>query len=467
MANQHLTLRELIIECRLQLAQPYEGTLGSQVSYARFTEAVDELKLICNSAQRATAVTCCTPTTSLLRSNKVQIPVRSGVTEYALEDDYLDIDYLIYVKDGEEYPIYPSELRGFENEESYPYSRYHTYNDKRYKYYEVSGMSSQEKEVGVIRSESLNEVHDLYNDFNGVRIGDIVHNKSDGSQGAVTEIVPESEVLNASGTLEKTRPYLKVESLTGGKSNRFLQGDEYVVSSKEELNETLHVTPKVEFDEINAKIVDSNNNQFRSQEAFILHSLDVTINTIPDNIEPDDRLVIEVLQGNNLAVKDPASFVSKVGVEKGVNRVEFDEVTFSRGLLLEEDTDYTVRATIGMTELRVNAVTVWAYGSSDMMKLGYTRLPARMTNDYDVCELPPWSLGLFYVEAKIIATQKITRRPYPEPGLINERMYQKSLIENMLWSRAEKGTSHLNEGYRNTYINEGDRGFVHWWWGGY
>ena len=462
---QHVTLREAIVNLQFRLSQPTEGTLG-RINYSRFSEQVDELKLVCNEAQRAAAIRCCTPTTALLRSHKQRIQVISGATTYALKDDYLSTDYVKYLNKIGEYPVKPRDMKGFPPTETSERTIGYNNNSNRYRYYDVYGQGSQEKLVGVVREASLNEVRDNYATFDGIRAGDFVYNITDGSQGAVTNVIPSETTLDDENILTKTAVYLKIDSLTGGKANRFLQGDQYVIASVEELNELMHIYPKIEFEETTTKIVSANSAVWSAQEAFTLNTLDVTINTIPDHIEDDDRLVIELLQGTTLASTDPASFRSKLGVTKGVNRVTFDEAVFQSGIRIEEDTDYTVRATVGSWELTINAVDVYAYGTSDYLLHSYSRIPIKMEHENAVCEVPPWGLDLFYAEAKKLAAMKITRTIAADPGLEAECQIEHKKIENLLWARAEPGTSYLEREHYQSDINDADRNFVAYTIGG-
>ena len=462
---QHVTLREAIVNIQFRLSQPTEGTLG-RINYSRFSEQVDELKLVCNEAQRAAAIRCCTPTTALLRSHKQRIQVISGAETYALTDDYLSSDFVQYMNKIGEYPVRPRDMKNFPPTETAERTIGYYDNSMRYRYYDVRGMGSQEKLVGVIREDSLNEVRDNYATFDGIRPGDVIHNVTDGSQGAVMDVVPSETVLDNENNSVKTAVYLKIDSLVGGKANRFLQGDQYVVASVEELNELMHIYPKIEFEEITTKIVSAKSATWSSQEAFTLNTLDVTINTIPDHIEADDRLVIEVLRGTTLASTDPASFRSKLGVTKGVNRVTFDEAVFQSGIRIIEDTDYTIRATVGSWELTVNAVDVYAYGTSDYLLHSFSRIPGKMEHENSVCEVPPWGLDLFYAEAKKLAAMKITRTIAADPGLEAECQIEHKKIENLLWARAEPGTSNLESDHYQSDINDGDRNFVAYTIGG-
>ena len=486
---QHATLSELIVGVRFRLSDPREGTIG-RIPYDRFAGSVDEMKLLCNETQRVITVLCCGKETALLRSVNKRIQVVNGRVEYALPDDYLDMDFVDYIRAGNKSKILPRPLQEFPPDDRYEY--YQRSDRDRYKYYDVYGQGSVEKIVGVVRSNSLNKIYDPYNSFDGISVGDIVHNISDGSQGKITQVeivpgtvpppiikepCPEEEpvdedcpeegiqfafTVDEDCPEEETEPevevepaepvienysFIQVESLTGGKSNRFVQGDQYIVASSEELNETMHVYPKLgkEDDQTSTKVFSGNTCEFHVNEPFTLYAIDLTINKLPDGFEPDDRMVVEILLGSKLASEDPPSFVSKVGVDIGKNRVVFDEVNFQGGILMAEDTEYTVRVTAGMKELKVSAMEVFAYGTSDYISINYTRLPKPMENDHSICEIPPFALELFYAQAKLLATHKVTRNATPDPGLLGEVNYWKNNIESLLWKRAERGVSYLTE----------------------
>ena len=441
--SQHVTLSEAIVNIRMRMSDPHQGTIGI-IRYDRLTESIDEMKLIANEAAREVAVACCTPTTALLRSNNVRFQVISGKTEYGIQDDYLSVDYMQYIKNGIEFPIFPRDMRDFPPDKRERADTAQS-SDLRYRYYDIYGIGAVEKQIGVVRQDSLNEIHDPFSTFDDIRIGDTVFNRSDGSQALVTNVVPGSKVLNENNETIIEPGYVVIDQLDGGYSNRFVQGDAYVISSKEDIAESLHLWPQIEFDDTNVKVYSGAALNWNVQEPFTMHGVDVYITEIPDNLEPDDRLIVEVLRDGELVTTDPPSVVSKVGIESGLNHFEFDAQVFTSGILIQEDTDYTIRASIKGTELTIDYITVYAFGTSDYISMSYSRLPAKMENDFDICEIPPYALGMYYTQAQIIATKKVTGAKSADPNLLAERELQKREIEDLLWNRTPRGVSYMSD----------------------
>lgn len=462
---QHATLQELIVNTRFRLSDPFEGTLG-MIRYDRFTESIDEMKLLLNEAQRAICVLCESPTTSLLRSNKQRIQVISGLTEYPLRDDYLAMDYIRHIKKEESKPIVQRDKGNFPPENKADAAYYHN-TQGFYRYWDVYGVGALEKLVGIARQASLNELHDGYSPFDGIRVGDVIHNISDGSQGVAQEIIPGKSVLNSeTNAVEYSVGHIVIDGLNGGSSNRFQEGDEYLISSLEEISETLHVYPKVEFDEVTTKVFTGKPDDWSVQDGFVLRAVDVNITNYPDTIEADDRLVLEVLRDGRLASTNPASATSKIGIENGLNRFIFDERVFPEGILIAEDTNHSVRATVRNEQITINSIDVYAYGANDFIEMDYRRLPEKMFVDSAICEIPPWALDLLYAQAVELADMKITRSKFPNPALRANVMHQKGVIEDMLWNRAPRGTSNLQDDHYRSDINDADRNFVTHWIGG-
>ena len=463
---QHATLQELVVNTRFRLSDPHEGTLG-MIRYDRFTESVDEMKLLLNEAQRAIAVLCDSPTTSLLRSNKQRIQVISGLTEYPMRDDLLAMDYIRHIKKDAWRKIVQRDKGEFPKTDGKTDSAYYPNSQGFYRYWDIYGVGALEKLVGIVRQNSLNELHDAYSPFDGIRVGDIVHNISDGSQGEVQEITPGKSVLNSqTNEVEYSVGYIVIDSLAGGSANRFQEGDEYLISSVEEINETLHLYPKIEFDEVTTKVFTGKPDNWSVQDGFVLRAVDVNITSYPDTIEVDDRLVLEVLRDGRLASTSPASATSKIGIENGVNRFIFDERVFPEGILIAEDTDYSVRATVRNEQITINSIDVYAYGTNDFIEMDYRRLPEKMLVDSAICEIPPWALDLLYAQALELADMKITRARHPNPALHAVKMGEKQKVEDMLWNRAPRGTSNLQDDHYRSDINDADRNFVAYWYGG-
>ena len=83
-----------------------------------------------------------------------------------------------------------------------------------------------------------------------------------------------------------------------------------------------------------------------------------------------------------------------------------------------------------------------------------------MQYDHSICEIPPFALSMYYCQAQIIATKKITGSQTADPGLLAERNILKDEVQDLFWNRAERGVSYMSERRRYPEINEADRNFV-------
>ena len=422
---QLLQCRELIAEFQLRIGEPEEGTFGI-VYYDSLRENVDELRSILNQAQRHVAWKCYSANQTILEKTEY-IQILSGVTRYTLGEDFLGPVSLFYRTAGQETPIEKDNLDDIRSGQSSEPTSY------RFENYEIREQVPAVAAVGVIAEDSLNEITDtiithdapgnrnaLIEKLKAVRVGDTVHNLTDGSFGVI------SALFNSTGRAETSR-------LAQGDANRFQKGDIYQIEMQESTRDAIDFYPQVIKDDVTTAHNGLPSN-WQINEDSVLTSIDADITQIPVGFESDERLIMYVLSNGEEVTRG-----AREGLSQGTN-----EFVFPNPTQLREDTLYTVTVErANGNAIDIDMIEVFVAIDPDVVVFKQAKLPRIMDSRDSFCEMPSWSLESIYSYAHVLANQKATRNPTPDAGLV--KVFNDSIddIGSFLFKRDERGPHQL------------------------
>lgn len=223
------TLQNFKTRVRLRIGELTNGTFGIE-DYEDDKE-VDELKITINEAQISVCRDLFTQQWMPFRRLGTSIPVISGQTFYTLPKDYIQLVDIYHKKEDQPpLPLKPKILSNYRGQDQ------NAAFDGYFQYYEVSGQVGEILAEGVVTwiDENFQFAADEVS-LTHVRIGDIVTNLTDGSQGVITEF--------GSGIAKLG------DGLYGGRSNLMQYGDEFTIQSREETRFNLEVWPEISIEE--------------------------------------------------------------------------------------------------------------------------------------------------------------------------------------------------------------------------
>ena len=389
------------------------------VYYDSLRAQVDELRFILNEAQRHVAWKCYSANQTIIEKTEY-IQVLSGVTRYTLGERFMGPVSLFYQSGGQEDPIEKDNLDDLR--------RGHTSERQGYRFenYEIREQVPAVAARGIIRDDSPNAVTDQYltsdkiEKLKSVRVGDTVHNLTDGSFGTI------SAVFSSVGRAETS-------GLSHGDANRFQRGDIYQIEMQEATRDAIDFYPKVIRDDSTVAHNGLPRNWQVNEDQVLLH-IDADITQIPFNFEQDERLIMRVLEGTTEVAEG-----AREGLTPGTNTF-----IFPNPQQLREDTLYTVTVErANGSAIDVDMIEVFVSLEPDTVVFKQAQFPRIMDSRDSYCEMPAWSLESVYAYAHILANQKVTRNPSPDAGLVNVFNDTIDDIGKFLFKRDERGPHQL------------------------
>ena len=426
------TMRQLKTGLRRRMGEPTGGTWGKyQYEEDHENQLTDELLEAINEAQVIVARDIYTPESYLFIRYDVEIPVVAGSDIYTLPEDFVAVEELRYVRRAQNYPM---------KRRSIKHVRY--FNDRQIsggvlQYYDYQGLINTYLVEGSVDETSPNILNDARADFAGVRIGDIVYNITDDSEGFVTAF--------RSGRIE-------VEGLQGGRANIFTRGDTYAVATAEENRWALQTYPRITTTD--TVLYDGDADAIRLSAADVVTNFGISaqITEIPDDLEDDEVINFVIYEGDSIYNNPlgPAEF-ARDQVRSGYNvlarpesRTEFG-LRYDFNVQFAQNTTYSIRAfredstKDELTVAKVRLIT----RTEDKMLLTYARQPRRMKTDDSICEFPNEFNEAIYKRAKVILHEKLN----PEgvaPQLYDEYNYEVLNLSTWLASRDESGPMQID-----------------------
>ena len=385
-----LRCADLISHFRMRLGHPREGTFG-RVYYDGINKDLDEMLTILNEAQRHVTWICYSANHALLEDT-FYIDVLDKVTRYTLPERTLGPVAVFHRAHGQEYEVERANLFEIRAQTRSQYSDY------VFRYYEIrEQVPIMSAPRGVVAADHATNL--VSDDFGAVRVGDTVHNLTDGSQGTINAV-----------HLAFNR--ISVEQLEGGKTNTFRRGDVYQIDMTEKTRDAIDFFPEVSVDN-SVTAYSGRPTNIVLQEDHILIRIDVTIPSLPSNFEEDERLHLRMRDADNKTVA--ASGIT--GITAGTHEFRLTELSQIR-----EDTTYNVTLTraITNTDITISRVTLIARNVQPAVEVRRACLPRPMETRDDYCEMPAWSLPAVYAYAHILAQKKLSRNPNADAGLLAE-----------------------------------------------
>ena len=408
------TLIDFKNEVRFRLGELADGTWANDAEYQNglARQNIDELKMCINSAQVSVCRDIFTAQWMPFRRLKAVIPILSGVNEYTLPKDYIQM-VSIYHHKPDQTPIRltPKILANYRQHDPELIDNFAS-EGYYFEHYEVSGQTGEILADGVVTwvDDAFQFAADNA-DLQNVRVGDIVNNITDGSQGIITNFGSGIATLG--------------ERLHGGRSNRMQYGDEFTIQSREENRFVLETYPKIRLssnklqtDEVN---VDSGRITFRPQRDGTIEEINVRLGQdlflaggLLENINPQTRLLLYLRRVIGIDEYETLDIISWQNAKIGVNTLNVVESEINKGqgaIQLNRNTTYDAYIVQGDTQttLPIN----WTLNDLDFLQpptdylaITYHKRPAEMILDQSVCELMEELYELVIEKAALTALRK-------------------------------------------------------------
>lgn len=229
----------------MRLGDPSGNFISESAIYSSGSP-IDEEATILNDAARKVSSDLYRNGTALLTGQKSITP-EPGVTEYALPKDLIGVQEVFWEDSSTRYEVEQRPLQSFQDIDR---------TVDRPIYFDVFGQSAdivartwsqEDTKFGGAGKDADHTVRLgwYYNNggevlttaFSGIRVGDVLHNMTDGSEGTIAAIIEE----NASPA---DNYYLTAE-LRGGTKNVCTYGDVLQIERAEKVNPILHIYPQV------------------------------------------------------------------------------------------------------------------------------------------------------------------------------------------------------------------------------
>ena len=419
------TMRQLKTGLRRKMGEPLQGTWGKfRYEEDKDNQLTDELLETINEAQILVARDIYTPESYLFIRYDLEIPIVSGRDIYTLPDDFIAVEELRYVKAAQNYPMIRRSIKHVR------YSNERPLSGGVLQYYDYQGLINTYIVEGSVDETNENTLIDATANFGDIRIGDIVYNITDDSEGAVK-------------SFESGR--VVVEDLQGGRSNIFTRGDTYGIATAEENRWALQTYPRITATDTIIFDGDANAIVFKARDVVSNAGISVQILTLPADFQ-DDEVVNFVIYDSNGVYDNPlgpAEF-GRDHVTTGYNVLAEPNSTLTYGyrydfnIQFDENVTYMIRAfRENGTELDLAKVQIVAR-TEDRMLMTYARQPRRMKTDDSICEFPNEFNEAIYKRAKIILHEKINNEGVA-PQLDDEYNYEILKLSTYLASRDESG----------------------------
>ena len=399
---------------RLRMGEPVQGIWG-EFRYQGQAEGqtTDELALALNEAQDFVARDIDEADLSYpWITNYEEIPVVAGTDRYSLPQDFVAFTEIRHHKYSQSYLLMPANFKHIGG-------RFQVnWRSSIYTNYQVRGMESTILNRGIAGVTSESALISQYGDFSSVRLGDIVQNITDASQGRVAGF---------------SQGGLLVENLHGGRSNRFRRGDNYQVISRERVRWTLLVYPQQSDSRI--PIHQGPDEVFTLNEDAQVNSLRVRLDGLPEDWDADETITVSVVKESDgeLASTTPESVGAIENVLIGWNEIPI--LPFQ----LEENVEYRV---LVLNEERQVGLIFEEFAlespSNQRLVFSYRRTPAEMIYDDSFCEMPGEFLSALYARAKMILHEKFNRHGV-SAELRNDYEIELKKVSDNLLTRQEDG----------------------------
>ena len=393
------TLTDFKISTRLRLGELDAGTYGIENYEDR--DDVDELKLELNAAQISVCRDIWTQQWMPFRRLNETLPVISGQTIYTLPKDFIQ-PISIYHKKPNDTPIqlFPKILSRFreidDGETDY------TRNDESYyQYYEVSGQIGEIITEGVVTwaDDPYQFAADNAN-LSDVRVGDLVNNITDGSQGVITNFGSGIATLG--------------DQLYGGRSNRMQFGDEFSIQTREETRFALETWPSIEITspklELTQILSENGRLIFQPKLDSIIENIELRLpqslfltDGLLENVSEQTRFLLTIREVD-AETYAPGDTIDLIGFQKaiaGINTINIIESEIHKGqgsLQFERAKTYDVYLTsaeypLGPDALGINfALTTNDFAllqpTTDILIINFVKRPAMFLFNESICELP-------------------------------------------------------------------------------
>lgn len=382
------TLRQMKNGLRRRMGEPLQGTWGKFKYEERIGDQLyDELGESLNDAQIELARDIYTPESYPLIRYDSEIKIVSGQDVYTLERDFLGVEELRYIRGSQSYPMTRRSIKSVRRF----YDR--TYSGAILQYYDYQGLINTFIAEGVIDADSENTVLDTGGDFGSVRVGDVVHNITDDSQGIVKSF---------------TSGRVVVDSLQGGRANVFMRGDSYGIATQEDTRYALQVYPKVTATD--RMIYEGIPDPFMvsASDVVLANGIQAQFEALPDDYEEDEVIQFSLYEDGQLVEnKFGPSEIGRDKLRVGWNTLDFMDSQYTFPIQFKENASYSLRATrsdnseIDIAQIRLSTQR------RDRMLNTYARLPRTMKTENSVCEMPSEFLEGVYVRGKIYLHDKL------------------------------------------------------------
>jgi len=382
------TARQMKNGLRRRMGEPLEGTWGKyKYQENRENELYDELLEALNDAQYQVSLLIYNPETYPLIRLDSEIPVISGQNIYALEEDFIAVEELRYVRGSQTYPMKRSTIKSVRGHIDRPIS------GGVIQYYDYQGMTSVYISEGAVEESNENILIDANGDFSRVRVGDIVHNITDDSQGEVV-------------SFESGR--VVVDGLQGGRSNAFVRNDSYGIATQEENRWALQTYPRVTTTD---KIIyngEPDNFMVNADDVVNTRGMSIKINEVPSDYEDDEVILFRVFEDGMLVMNAfGPSEIGRDGIREGWNPLKISDTGYNFPVQFKQNIPYQVQAVRDDGSVFPISQVRLSTQRRDRMLNTYARTPRKLKNDQTICEFPNEYLEAVYSRGKIYLHDKL------------------------------------------------------------
>ena len=437
------TLGQLKTQLRLRLGELTNGTYDEFAEYQGTfggpeTQEVDELKLLLNTAQVSVMRDIFTQQWTPFNRLDSTLPILPNQTIFTLPKDFLRETSIYHSKDNGETPILLKPRRLTKYRQIDPEREAGSANIGSYfENYEVSGQIGEILADGIVTwvDEAYQFAADDTN-LSNVRVGDLVNNLTDGSQGVITNFGSGIATLG--------------NRLYGGRSNRMQYGDEFTIQSREESRFALETWPPIAINSpaLSYEIESTLNGRmiFSPTEDGVIENINVRLPTsvfleggVLEDYISQTRLLLYIRRiidedENDYEVID---IISWQDAKAGVNELDVIESEVDKGrgsIQLDRSQSYDAFIADGDQRITISSPEIFTSKSdlsflqppTDSLLINYTKRLAEMIIDESVCELYPELQELLVEKACLTAMRK------KDPKMVNGSILQhyKILIED-------------------------------------
>ena len=419
------TMRQMKIALRRRMGEPIQGTWGKyRYQENREGEKTDELLETINESQNIVARDMHANSSDsypFVRYD-VEIPVVANQDIYTMPEDFMAVDELRYIRRSQNYPMKRRSIK------SVRFFDERTFEAGVLQYYDYKGLINTYIAEGVVDETSETTIHDALASLSFVRIGDIVYNITDDSQGFVTAFEDGNTII---------------DGLQGGRSNIFTRGDSYAIATAEENRWALQVYPRITTTDIRIYEGDPLSIELQASDVIPNTGISVQISELPEGFQDDEVVLFAIFEGEDLLEnpRGPSEY-GRTGIRTGYNLLDRPSILTHYGdrynfnVQLRQNISYSLRAyREDGTELPLDSVRL-SRRPDDRMLMTYARLPRYMKNDESVCEFANEFNEAILKRAKMILHEKLNNQGV-SPQLTAEYEYELNNINMSLLNRDE------------------------------